>query len=450
MEPNSRTSPSQPLRICLFGASLDTANMGCSALTASLIGLLCNATPDVQIRLLYGNQSGGKRQVRLSSDTMAEIEVVNCRMSPRSRLREHRLWILGAALACKLIPLPSFRAHLAASTPWLRHLLEADLVGDISGGDSFSDIYGVQRLLLAASEHLIAALLGKRVLLLPQTCGPFRAGISRCVARWILRQAPLILVRDPRSAEVAKELLGTEPGDSRVILCPDVAFSLASIPPKQVEIDPPIESSHPPCLIGVNVSGLLYMGGYTHDNMFGLQCDYPTFCIELIKRLASRPNTRVLLIPHTFPSDPHLENDQESCRKIWESVRQTDVANKVHLLKGTYDQSEIKAVIGQCNFFLGARMHACIAAISQGIPCVGLAYSRKFLGVFETAGVQNMVLDMRSLSLDELINACLQLFESRQETAEILSQAIPQVKQKLYATFRDQVLAGCLSPGRSQ
>ena len=49
-----------------------------------------------------------------------------------------------------------------------------------------------------------------------------------------------------------------------------------------------------------------------------------------------------------------------------------------------------KAVIGQCDFFIGSRMHACIAALSQGVPCVGVAYSMKFAGVFDTVGMERM------------------------------------------------------------
>ncbi len=29
-------------------------------------------------------------------------------------------------------------------------------------------------------------------------------------------------------------------------------------------------------LVGLNISGLLLAGGYTHDNMFGLRADYRT------------------------------------------------------------------------------------------------------------------------------------------------------------------------------
>ena len=48
---------------------------------------------------------------------------------------------------------------------------------------------------------------------------------------------------------------------------------------------------------------------------------------------------------------------------------------------------EAKSYIAGMDFFAGARMHACIAAVSSGVPVYPLAYSRKFNGLFvETLG----------------------------------------------------------------
>ena len=61
-------------------------------------------------------------------------------------------------------------------------------------------------------------------------------------------------------------------------------------------------------------------------------------------------------------------------------------------LSGVYDQSEIKHIIGQCDFFIGSRMHACIGAVSQNIASVSIAYSNKFRGVMETVGMDEYVI----------------------------------------------------------
>ena len=57
--------------------------------------------------------------------------------------------------------------------------------------------------------------------------------------------------------------------------------------------------------------------------------------------------------------------------------------------------TEVKWVISNCDHFCGTRMHACIAAISQGIPTSAIAYSGKTEGVFASVGCESYVIDPR-------------------------------------------------------
>lgn len=66
-----------------------------------------------------------------------------------------------------------------------------------------------------------------------------------------------------------------------------------------------------------------------------------------------------------------------------------------------------------CSFFIGARMHACIAALSQCIAAVGIAYSKKFKGVFETVGVADLVADPRTMEKEELIKIICNALQDR-------------------------------------
>jgi len=223
----------------------------------------------------------------------------------------------------------------------------------------------------------------------------------------------------------------------RVGFCPDVAFSLEPIEPARMEVEPPLPAAGGETLVGLNVSGLLYMGGYSRDNMFRLRFDYAGFVGKLLERLLAVPSTRVLLVPHNFGLSE--ENDEAACRKAWEEYRGPS-RERLHLLTGEYDQNEVKAVIRRCDFFLGSRMHACIAALSQAIPCVGIAYSRKFHGVFETVGLKDMVLDARDLPEQDLLEGCLGRFRNREAAASVLRRTVPTVRADLEACFRTMVL----------
>ena len=86
---------------------------------------------------------------------------------------------------------------------------------------------------------------------------------------------------------------------------------------------------------------------------------------------------------------------------------------RLGVVQGRYNQSEIKYIIGQCDFFIGTRMHACIAAVSQGVPAVPIAYSDKFIGVMETIGVGALVADPRAMDEDTIISTIDRAFENR-------------------------------------
>jgi polysaccharide pyruvyl transferase WcaK-like protein len=75
--------------------------------------------------------------------------------------------------------------------------------------------------------------------------------------------------------------------------------------------------------------------------------------------------------------------------------------------------------------------------LSQYIPAVGLAYSKKFRGVFETAGVEDLVLDMRSATVDEIVAAIEGIFASRQAVVERLRKRVPSVKQQVQDLLKD-------------
>ncbi len=194
-----------PRRACILGASLDVGNRGVRALGVSVAHLVSRGNPTVDVVFLYGNSAGGSRPLPREVGTL-HVTVRNCRMSPKSSLSEHIVVILGLALLYRL----GIRGP-ARRNPWLQSLLTADLVGDIRGGDSFSDIYGLTRFVLGCLPLISVALLGRPYTMLPQTYGPFRLGISRRLAQVLLRRAHTLLTRDRNCEEIVTFALWKDP-----------------------------------------------------------------------------------------------------------------------------------------------------------------------------------------------------------------------------------------------
>lgn len=417
-------------KACLLGASLSTGNRGVSALCASTVRLVTEAKPNAQMTLLIGSRNADPLTL-LVNDTPRRINVVNNRLSPKAKRNEHLVWIVVMALLYRLLPIRSIRKKISDSTPWIKAAVEAEFVGEIRGGDSFSDIYGLRRFISGTIPLLTVIWVRGSAVLLPQTYGPFKGRLARVLARYVLRHSSTILSRDTDSMKVVEQLTN---GRRKAAFCPDVAFVLESITPANPQIEPPLPQQKTGCLIGINVNGLVYNGGYTRANMFGLKLDYRKYLADLLQTLLADPDNRILLVPHTFAPDGSAESDPGASRELLNALP-AELKSRVHIVTHPYNQNEIKGIVRLTDFFIGTRMHACIAAISQCIPTVAVAYSKKFAGVFDSVGVGECVVDARTVSNDEAMRRTLEIFKQRQQFASTLPPRIDAARAILRDTF---------------
>ena len=436
-----------PRKIFVLGATFDTGNMGVGALVAGTIRSIRHAWPRVEISILdYGHKST-VFQFIVDNSTI-DIPLINMRFKNVFHKNNVAILILLACLA-KILP-PSLRERIIGTNILLKNIRSTDLIVSLAGGDSFSDIYGIRRLLYVTFPQILAILLGKKLVQLPQTYGPFKGNLARIIARWILRRSDQIYSRDYKGIEELKKLLGDCLASERVRFSYDVGFALVPVKPPTLDLAgfDAGDEEKPSLLVGLNVSGLLYMGGYNRSNMFGLRLNYVVFTDALLDHIITRKNARVLLVPHVFGPHGNSESDRSVCEAIFDRLRER-YPGKLFLARGAYNQGEIKWVIGRCDLFIGARMHACIAALSQCIPTVSVAYSRKFFGVMETIGVESHVVDARALEVDEAIRLVDELFERRKEIRRKLvirmSEVTDQVLQMFTRIDRDGLVgkSGC-------
>jgi polysaccharide pyruvyl transferase WcaK-like protein len=164
--------------------------------------------------------------------------------------------------------------------------------------------------------------------------------------------------------------------------------------------------------------------------MFGLRANYPDLIRRLVEYFIERQHAQIVLVPHVFGSTGDLESDPEAAAEIYREL-EPRYRGSLHLIDREYDQHEMKYLIGQCHFFLGSRMHACIAALSQGVPAIGLAYSKKFLGVLRTIGAENLVIDLREQNVEKIIALTEAVYATREETRTDLLQRMPAVRKSV-------------------
>jgi polysaccharide pyruvyl transferase WcaK-like protein len=170
--------------------------------------------------------------------------------------------------------------------------------------------------------------------------------------------------------------------------------------------------------------------------MFGLKTDYRDLVFAIIDLLINKKKARVILIPHVFGPPEHLESDSTVSEEIYGQLKD-EYKGRLFLARGTYDQSEIKYIIGLTDFFIGSRMHSCIAALSQSVPAVAVAYSKKFQGVMDSIELPNIVADPRCMDKFEILDLIDDAFENRAVTREHLDSILPKVRERVLGVFSD-------------
>lgn len=428
-------SANQPAikRICLLGPGFGTNNLGLNALTTGTVSSALKNFPQARLWLLDYDDDPKEYEVYLADRRMM-IPMVNMQFSKRVFAGNHIAMLALLALISRAIPSAEIKERFFARNSHLRQIWQSDLVVALSGGDSFSDIYGLARLWYVSLPQILAVLLKRPLVLLPQTIGPFKTAVGRSIARLILRSAQQIYTRDGESLKEVARLLGHKPENA--LLAYDMAFALDPLPPPGEIKAQILNLRQEGALVGLNVSGLLYAGGYTGRNQFGLRSDYRETIQELILSLMALPGVQVLLVPHVLGGTHDTESDTVACNRIAESMK-ASCTGRLHMLQETLDHHQVKWVIGQCDFFLGSRMHACIAAISQAVPTVGLAYSRKFAGVFGTLEAEDLVVDLTRLDRDEVLKSVELRFRQRHELKQQLQLTAPRLRASALDLFKD-------------
>ena len=434
------TSWREPLRVLLLGAGFNTDNLGVGALTMGAINCIRARFPRAKISLLDYGTADEPQSLQLRGEAI-QIPVVNMRFSWRIYLGNNIALLLFISLMWKLTPSRSARDWIVRNNKCLRSICEAGLIASIAGGDSFSDIYGLERLLYVSLPQVLAILLNKRLVLLPQTMGPFRGRFSRNIARYIVRRAEHVYSRDREGLRELEVLAGDGLCKEKTSFCYDVGFAMDPRAPEDSQIDKfwaSVDATTP--RVGMNISGLLYLGGYTRNNMFGLRADYREFVQRAIDLLILKKGASVVLIPHVFGSGERSESDLAACDEVYQRLK--DKYNgRLHVIHRSFGPDEMKYLIGQCDFFVGSRMHACIAAVSQCIPATSIAYSDKFLGVMGSLGIESSVADARVLTQDELLDAVERNYDRRSEICHQLEEKMKEVKLAFANMFMNVVEA---------
>jgi len=409
---NTNTKP----QVSLFGASPDTGNQGVSALCYSVLDGL--ATRNINNICVYDHGRGKRRD------------------SVTFNGNSHSFDRLGAIIGRRYYrPENFFQIALSARFGglWNRNaktICQSSAVLDVSGGDSFAEIYGPNRFRAITLPKQIALKAGRPLILLPQTYGPFVSVDAQQTAADLVSAAEQAWARDADSFSELKRLLGSRFDAGRHKLGVDMAFGLPACRPavpvrnQKDKATGTNHGLHNP-LIGFNVSGLLYNTPERSRDQFGLKGNYKTMILRTLRSLLSGTDADILLVPHVIVNKRDSECDLAACRAVQEELGYSE--KRVRVIADPLNASELKWEIARTDWFCGTRMHSTIAALSSGVPTMALAYSMKTRGVFDSCDQGNEVVDLRDDGEREVCDRILDGWRRRHSTRESLAASLPAV-----------------------
>ncbi|MBQ3796791.1 MAG: polysaccharide pyruvyl transferase family protein [Butyrivibrio sp.] len=324
-------------RIGLYGCMVNNDNMGCCALTYSLINTIekwSKENKEDVVYVIFERNPDAEKVAELAKALGIDKERVVSELSARFiRLNE---WKVNKK--CK------------------KKIAECDIVIDLTQGDSFTDIYGMSRFISYSLDKLTVEKLGVPLILGPQTYGPFRHSFAKSIAKKAINNACFVMSRDVLSKSYLDDLKVKK----EVVVGTDLAIGL-----------PYNKCDKKKNSVGINISGLLWPDKIEvgTDRKFTLKCDYKEFMVNTTK-LFLKKGYDVFFISH-------VGADYPACSEMKKLFPETTLVDQF------VTPVEAKTFISGLNLFIGARMHATIAALSSGVPVIPVAYSRKFKGLFE-------------------------------------------------------------------
>lgn len=301
--------------------------------------------------------------------------------------------------------------YIGSPGGYLSDLGRLDIVLDIGAGDSFTDTYGDKRFAYIMATKMLPIARGVPLVLSPQTIGPFSRQPHMRAAAWACGRAAAVFARDPLSSQALRSLA---PG-ARAFETIDVAFALPFERPARKD---------GPLRVGVNVSGLLFNGGYTGKGEFGMAVDYASYTNGLLAALVGRKDVAVELICHVSAPEQPRDDDGAVAERL-----AADVPG-VRRVPDFASPSEAKSFISGLDFLVGARMHATIAAYSTGVPVVPVSYSRKFEGLFGGLDYR-WVVPRTGMSTEAALAFTLDALERRGELEAAIQAGRPIVARGL-------------------
>lgn len=394
----------------LFVGHEDFGNRGCEALVRSITGIISGQAADTLYLVPSRSPSIDKQHWPDAAEH--GVSFVGETLFARQLGWWGRVIDKVPALTC--FGPPPFRLD-----PTTRAALEQSDGVIVTGGDILSLEYGLPSLFFWAGVAQHAMQLGKPVHIWAASIGPFRANpvVEKMMAKHLNRYTS-ITVRESTTRDYLVSI-----GVKDIALVTDPAFTMKPQPHGEAE---ELFAQAKDGVLGFNVSPLV-RGFLSND---AAKAKFDAELVDFLRHILDRTDLSVLLVPHVDPFDGTAWNSDSAYMQGL--LAQAGGPNdRLQMLSRELNAAELKYALSRCRYFIGARTHATIGALSQGVPTISIAYSVKAVGINrDLFGNEDYVLPTPQVSKPRLLQALDLLNAQEAQVRVLLAERIPLWRER--------------------
>jgi len=260
----------------------------------------------------------------------------------------------------------------------------------------------------------ISTMLKKRVILFPNSVGPFQTSVGKLLAKLSFSQFSYILLREAISYDIVKKMNLK----SNMILTGDAAllYEVSDEKENLKKFDYPV--------IGISP------GFYSRILNEREIENYILVHAKVIDYAIEKYGMHVHLLPHYVSG---FENDDlDICNKIYEQCKNKNLISIIV----TDNLKEFKNQLNVLDLHISSKMHLTILATSNFIPAISIAYDHKQIGFYQNFGLEGMAIKLKGLTYEGFRDELDFVWSNRSEIKNELEKKVPALQNSIFNSMK--------------
>ena len=281
--------------------------------------------------------------------------------------------------------------------------------------------------LMHVYQIYINTLFKKPVYILGTSIEPMKNKLVKKYTEKVLKKVDYIFAREEITDEYLSHLLPKE----KHCLIPDMAFMLNDEKKEYEFLNKYKEKSD--YVFGITVRKWNFPN---MSNSSRAMERYLESIRDMMEYYINKYNAYFIFIPQVIVD---TGDDTLTAQKIKDMLSEDKKDNFI-IRREDWSPYEIKAIIGNFNYFIGTRMHSNIFATSMLIPTVAIAYEKKTNGIMKTLELEDYIVEIDTITSNELITKIDKMVANNIKIKKHLAKKIADIRKNIYQKVADNLM----------